>query len=797
MATQLFGSDPRLERRDNHMPVILTRWVLVIVTAYTVLYGGGTRVPLWPHQTFAAALLLSNLVLHWVLTRYDAWEKLRWFVTIVDIGAVTLAISLVGQASADFYLVYFAVLMVAAVSHGIAILAALSLAICGIYGGLLYSEVGADLFRNTNLLLRVPFVFGVSLFFGTVAQEARTEQKRADRMTKLAHQLTAQKNELAIERDRLKALADIGRYALTSSTPLGPVLYEITRKVQEVVGVDRCSLIIFSSDAEFGYLAASGDDPSVDIREFEMESYPELQATLADREVTEVHPDEPAALWKKVKEHLPETSPFRSFLVVPIQLEEELLGVFFLRDEQEDRHFGGPERDFCRTVATMTASFIHGHDLLEQLRHKSRSDALTGLLNYQTFREELSKITREIRAAQDGDGEGEAATFSLVMVDIDNLKLVNDRHGHLSGNRLITEVGRALVATFPRAPAVCRFGGDEFVATVLERKDKVATQLDRFFEELGRRADEELPSTPHVSVGVAEFPTDGDGEEELLEAADQAMYLAKNGGGNQVCTVGDGLDSIAWKRTLVDAVESVGADGEDPKVTKRLHSLLDHLVRVHGKSLDSPTVREALSQISELIELDDPYANDHSRKVSRLAGAVARGMDLAEEEVIAIELGGLVHDLGKIAIPDQVLRKQGTFSEKERKLVENYPEIGAEILKPMPALAPIVSIVLHHQERWDGSGYPQGLERNDIPIGAQIVGLCDVYQALVSERPYRPALPEDTAKEIVEQNLGKHWNPVVARSFLKCLEKHESDASTEEGPPDTAGSAAGYAAARR
>lgn len=779
-----------LGRSDGHLPVVLTRWVLVIATAYTVLYGSGTHVPLWPHQSFAAALLLSNLVLHWVLARWGWWKKLRWIVTVVDLVAVTYAINLVGQASADFYLVYFAVLMVAAVSHGIAILAALSLVICGVYGGLLYSEVGADLFRQTNLLLRIPFVFGISLFFGTVAQEARSEQQRADRMTLLARELNAQKNELAVERDRLKALADIGRYALTSTTPLGPVLYDITRKVQEVVGVDRCSLIVFGSDAKSGYLAASGDDPSVDIRELAVDRYPELQATLADREVTEIHPGNPPDLWRKVRQHLPEASPFRSFLVVPIQLEEDLLGVFFLRDEAEDRRFGDPERDFCRTVATMTASFIHGHDLLEQLRLKSRSDGLTGLLNYQAFREELSRVAERARSRRDVE------PFSMVMVDIDNLKLVNDRHGHLAGNRLITEVGQSLLAVLSDAAAVCRFGGDEFAALVEAPKEETAASLKAFLERLEERAREGLPTTPSVSIGVVEYPVDADGEEELLDVADQTMYQAKHGGGNRICTAGDGVETIAWKQALVKALSAVNPD-KDGELPPKLQTLLDQLTQVHGKPLSSATVREAFREMSKVVEAGDKHSTDHALQVSRLARELAGLMELGEEQEAAVELGALAHDLGKVGIPDEVLLKQGTFSEQERRLVERYPEIGAQILRSMPSLSPVVSIVLHHQERWDGSGYPEGLKGDDIPVGAQVVGLCDVYQALVSERPYRPALPPETAREIIEQNVGKHWNPTIAQTFLKYLAVQATASSSEDGRDDAVEPTAMSAGARR
>ncbi|MFQ5742533.1 MAG: HD domain-containing phosphohydrolase [Acidobacteriota bacterium] len=740
------------------LPVVLTRWVLVIGVAYTVLFGTGVTAPVWPHQVFIVALLLSNLALQLLLSLGSDWKRLRWLFSAVDIAAVTVAVSIVGRSSADLYLVYVAVLLVATVVPRIGSIAALVLAGGLLYGGAMYLEVGPYLWHSSHLLVRVPFLLGIALYFGTLVQEARGDEARSRRLEVEARQIAQRAKQLAMERYRLEALSEIGRLGLSGvRTAPGKVLFQIVQRVQKVIGVDRCSLVVLEGDGSQAYVAASGDDPSVEVRVLAMEDYPELQVALGRRQVIELYPGHPPELWAKVQACLPPSNPFRSFLVVPIQRGGRLLGAFYLRDVRPDHRFSEDDRNFCGTASMMTAAFIHGQDLLAQLRSQSRRDGLTGLLNFQAFTEEADRAIRR-RGPSGGP-------LSLVVADLDNLKEVNDRWGHMAGNRLIITVGHGLASTLDDAAAQCRYGGDEFVTLVPGSKESTAERLQDFLDTIGDKC-ADLPRPPRVSIGIAEYPTDGSAVDELIEGSDQAMYLAKNAGGHRIHLAGEGLDSKAWEHAVLEAVVSVQARRYLPNEDQPVEKILAPLYDAEDQGLDSPLVRDTLAKLMDAVEAKDPYTHAHSRAVARVARRLAEAMAFPEEELTAIEIAGLVHDVGKIGVPDEILGKRGKLDGVERRVVERHPEIAARLLEQIPPLKAVVPLVFHHQERWDGSGYPIGLKGDEIPPGAQVVAICDAYDALTSARAFRSALTSDEARRVIERDAGSLWNPRVVRVFL-------------------------------
>jgi diguanylate cyclase (GGDEF)-like protein len=738
---------------------VRTRWVLLIGLAYIVLFGSGEPPPVWPHQVLVIAVLLTNLVLIVLLNLGYNWLRIRWFFTGLDVAAVSLVVAVVGRSTTDLLLIYFAVLLVALAVPRVGTIASLTLVGCAAYGTVLYLEVGADLWRSPDLLIRLPFMLGIALYFSTLVHEAGRDHVRAHQLETEARRIAERAKHLAEEQYRLRALSEIGRLGLSGvRAEPGKVLFDITQRVQKVVGIDRCSLVIFEQDSEQAYLAASGDDPSVEVRVLALDEYPELQATLNRSQPTEVYPGDPPELWEKMQSCLPPANPFRAFLVVPIQRSNRLLGAFYLRDVRPDHRYSEDDRSFCSTAAMMTAAFVHGQDLLEQLRRQSRRDGLTGLLNFQAFTQEVTRVL-----AKNG---GKGKPWTLVVADLDNLKVVNDDHGHMAGNRLIITAGHTFASSLTGAAAVCRYGGDEFVALVPGSKRETSERLERFLTTL-EKAGADLPLPPRISVGIAEYPIDGAEPESLLEAADQAMYLAKNRGGHQICRAGAGLDDDEWKRAVLEAVVSVQARRYLPDEDLTLEQILEPLTEAHGHGLDSPIVKETLSKLMEAVEAKDPYTHEHSQAVAALARRLAEAMAFEEEQLTAIEIAGLVHDVGKIGVPEEILSKQGKLSSIERRVMERHPEVAARLLEQIPPLRDVVPLVFCHQERWDGSGYPNGLKGEQIPPGAQVVAVCDAYHALTSARAFRSALMPEEARRVLERDAGRLWDPQIVQVFLE------------------------------
>lgn len=198
-------------------------------------------------------------------------------------------------------------------------------------------------------------------------------------------------------------------------------------------------------------------------------------------------------------------------------------------------------------------------------------------------------------------------------------------------------------------------------------------------------------------------------------------------------------------------------------VTSIVERLLDDLL---AEPMTSPRLRERLLEVMTTVEEKDHFINRHSESVADLVRRTAEALGLAEPLVQAVELAAITHDIGKSRVPEGILGKRGRLDAAEWALVKQYPVFSGEIIGRFEKLGALVPIVRHHQERWDGTGYPDGLAGDAIPLGAQVVGLCDVYDVLTSDRAYRPALPSDVARQTIEGGIDRLWNPAVARVFL-------------------------------
>lgn len=194
--------------------------------------------------------------------------------------------------------------------------------------------------------------------------------------------------------------------------------------------------------------------------------------------------------------------------------------------------------------------------------------------------------------------------------------------------------------------------------------------------------------------------------------------------------------------------------------------------QIRDQPMDSDALRQGLLNVVRGVEQRDQ--DGHGEAVAAMARALAETIGLADDEACAIELAALTHDLGKSRVPAEILGKQGRLTPEEWRLVRRYPEFSAEMVGQCTQLEQVATMVRHHQERWNGTGYPDALEGDAIPVGAQIVGLCDVFHVLTSERAYRPALSPDMARKTVDGGRGRLWNPDLAEVFLSKVVKRES-----------------------
>ena len=189
----------------------------------------------------------------------------------------------------------------------------------------------------------------------------------------------------------------------------------------------------------------------------------------------------------------------------------------------------------------------------------------------------------------------------------------------------------------------------------------------------------------------------------------------------------------------------------------------------HHEEILRKSLEDSIQAIAATVEVRDPYTSGHQKRVAELAMALAREMGLPEERIHGLHLAGVVHDVGKISVPAEILSKPGKLSQLEHTLIQGHAEAGYEILKDIDFPWPIATIVWQHHERFDGSGYPQGLKGEAILLESRIMAVADVVEAMASHRPYRPTLGIEVALDEIERGRGIKYDPVVADACLRVF----------------------------
>jgi len=353
------------------------------------------------------------------------------------------------------------------------------------------------------------------------------------------------------------------------------------------------------------------------------------------------------------------------------------------------------------------------------------TDPLTNLGNHRHFHERLQ---RELTLAEE-----KSQSLSLCLIDIDDFKRINDRFGHPSGDGVLGQVGKRL----RQGGEAFRLGGDEFAVLMPGLKGQQAVTAASSIVDRVASLDLEHIGTITVSAGLATYPVQGVGRDELIRLADSALYWAKEHGKNQV---------RAYRPDVVELAE-----------LRRLAAGPDRAARYR-----------AAASLAKAVDARDVYTGSHSERVGELAARIAVSMGADQELIELIRLAGSLHDLGKLAIPEEILRKPAPLTEAERLVLERHPQIGFRMLESL-GVDPVADWVLHHHERWDGDGYPDGLPSEQIPLGARIIFVADAYDAMTSDRVYRRRLSAHDALVELQRCAGSQFDPEVVASFAEEL----------------------------
>lgn len=373
-------------------------------------------------------------------------------------------------------------------------------------------------------------------------------------------------------------------------------------------------------------------------------------------------------------------------------------------------------------------------DLSDLLGHCTL-DPLTQTASHRAFQDRLLHECE--RAYRFGD------TFALLLIDLDQFQLVNNRYGHKTGDRILVELAARLRPLVREIDLCARFGGDQFAFILPHTLERGGAQTA---ERLRKSIAAWSFLTPHgseirltASVALALYPQDADTSPELVAAAKQCVAFAKSLGGNQ----------LQLYREL--PAQPLRANGPQEQA---------------GEVGRGTIVRS----LAAAVDIRDRYTHSHSHLVSELSAATARSLGLHRREVGRIRIGALLHDVGKIGIPDAILSKEGTLTSEEWGIIREHPVLGKTIVEQSPELADVVPMVLHHQERYDGTGYPTHISGETIPLGARIIAAADAYHAIRSDRPYRSGRTHEEAVAELRRCASSQFDPRVVSALIQSVE---------------------------
>lgn len=339
-----------------------------------------------------------------------------------------------------------------------------------------------------------------------------------------------------------------------------------------------------------------------------------------------------------------------------------------------------------------------------RLHEMSYHDQLTGLYNRRFFEETLSRMDQE-----------ENLPYSILMADVNGLKLVNDSFGHQKGDQLLVEVARIITAGCRESDLVSRIGGDEFAIL--------------------------LPQTTAEEA------------KQLVERIDQLAARQKIG--SLVVSIAFGWET---KLHMQDSILDVLKKAEDQMYKRKL--------------FESPSIRsKTIDTIIQTLYEKNRREEQHSHRVSEICESIGKALWLLDPEIRELKSLGLLHDIGKIAIDEYLLNKPGKLLPDERSEMERHPEIGYRILSTVNEMADMAEAVLCHHERWDGFGYPRGLKGDEIPLKSRIISIADAYDAMTSDRSYRKALSHEAAMKEILQNSGTQFDPILVSIFAETVQE--------------------------
>lgn len=618
----------------------------------------------------------------------------------------------------------------------------------------------------------------VSEVENNIYHEKRDYLEIYERNLELEKEIAERTEELDDANRRMFTLQHIWEM-MNSSTPLENVMEAIVNSTQGELGYMHCAIIhkCVDEDGEYLQILAQSNDglidrlnniigsPGIQTRKLNydgesvfadsMRQRKIIQTRSIDLSLKSVLPDLDAETVKKVISN----QPVKSVIIIPLITQNKEFGWFCVFSAREE--LAGTEMDFLGLFAKQIEMAITIADLFQAVRDQAVTDALTGLYNRRYFEEALEKEVQRAKRQQQ--------PFSIIGIDLDFLKKINDTHGHFYGDLAIKTIADVLKANARSVDVPARIGGEEFdVLLPGISSDGAMIAAERIRSAIEKT---EIDTIGHItgSLGVATYFEHTDNVEELLELTDQAMYTSKREGRNRV-TLAKPISETSWQEIAVNTFVDILSKNRIPMVK---HLSKELCLKLQAPANKDEMTNESLYTVADV--LTKLYNPMHSSGVIKnkvlMAASLAKRFDLPKEEIDNLKVAVLLYDIGNLMLPQDILQKATPLTDEERDKIKNHPIIAArEILKPISYIQDVLPIIEHHHENWDGSGYPNKMSKDEIPLTSQIILIIDEYFALIEPRPYRAKLSSRDALEIIKSDAGKKWNNTLVKEFISLIE---------------------------
>lgn len=441
------------------------------------------------------------------------------------------------------------------------------------------------------------------------------------------------------------------------------------------------------------------------------------------------------SMWEKEKEMFRRIQPE---LILPIVSDSRVVGITFFvnRDKGKGKDFSYTEINFLESAAAILSIAFKNASLYNTLQNEARHDALTELYNRGYF---IRKLKQDFPlCAHD--------CLTVLILSFDDFRLYNELYGVQEGDAMLIAFGEMLRSVVGQRGVVARYSGKEFIVSLpfcdARTAQAIAMECRSRLEHHVAGSNESTKKFLTFSAGICTYPAAVSNLDDLISYANMALYSAKKNGKNRI---------VVYSRH--------NADNEDKPAPNS-----------SAEKTFSDNYASTIYALCAAINAKDHYTFNHSNNVSEYATALAGAIGLDSEHVEIIRQAGLLHDIGKIGIPEAILTKNSRLTDEEYEIMKQHVERSIAMIRHLPSLDYVIPAAIGHHERWDGKGYPRGISGEVIPIGARCLCIADAFDAMTTTRSYRNAMSTKQALDEIRRNLGTQFDPKLGMTFIQLVE---------------------------